>query len=89
MLIIFHLDFSFISHSLLLLIFGNIYLFDRFQPTLLVLLNIGHIHFGTSIIALLMNMIILLAVVAVREWRSVQLNYFYMKLYGWCKVKRM
>jgi hypothetical protein len=39
-----------------------------FQQTLLVLLNIGHTHSGTSIIALHMNMIILLAVVAVSEW---------------------
>jgi hypothetical protein len=77
----FHLDFSHISHGPLLLIFGNIYLFHRFQQTLLVLLNIGHTHSGTSIIALHMNMIILLAVVAVSEWRSVPLKYFYIIKY--------
>lgn len=68
MLVSFLLDFSHISHGLLPLIFGNIYLFHRFQQTLLVLLNIGHTHSGTSIIALHMNMITLPAVVAVSEW---------------------
>lgn len=39
-----------------------------FQQILLVLLNIGHIHFGSKNTALPMNMIILLDAAAVREW---------------------
>lgn len=48
--------------------------FDRFQQILLVLLNIGHIHFGSKNTALSMNMIILLDAAAVREWRLVFLH---------------
>ena len=45
-----------------------------FQQTLLVLLNIGHIHSGSKNIALLMNTITLQDVAAVSEWSHERLD---------------
>lgn len=63
--------FKCITHRQLVLLLLKYISFDRFQQTMLVLLNIGHIHFGLRNTALLMNMMARLGAAAVREWRSV------------------
>lgn len=60
----------YIAHHQLVVFLDYIF-FDRFQQTLLVLLNIGHTPFGPRSTALLMNMMALQDAAAVNEWRSV------------------
>ena len=48
--------------------------FNRFQQTQMVLLNTGQVLFGSRSTVLLMNMMVLLGVAVVSEWRLVWMN---------------